>query len=71
MALPNVPAYITPATLSQILTTLGLDPKLTVAVQIGVSAVTAQVVALDETGVLLRASGDEVIHDIVIPVQSA
>lgn len=70
MPLPNIPAFITPTTLAQILTTLGLDPKLTVAVQIEASAVRAQVVALSETGVLIRASEDEVIHHLTIPVQS-
>lgn len=71
MALPSTPASIPPSTLGQILTALGLDPRLTIAVQITASRVSAQVVALDENGVLIRSSGDSVIHEIEIPVQGA
>lgn len=71
MGLPTVPDSVTPATLGSILNQLGLNPKLTIAVQITASAVNAQVVALDDNGVLIRSSGDSVIHNISIPVQGA
>lgn len=71
MALPDTRTSVTRAQLGQILRDLGLDPRLTIAVQITSSQISAQVVALDGDGVLIRSSGDSVIHDISIPVEGA
>lgn len=65
-----IPTSITPATLAAIITSLGLDPKLTVTVQITSNEVTAQFVELDANGVLVRSSGDDIIHHAQIPVQN-
>lgn len=67
----TTPASITPATLAAILNALGLNPKLTIAVQITASEVTAQFIQLDANGVLVRSSGDDVIHYVEIPVEGA
>jgi hypothetical protein len=66
-----IPASITPATLAAILNSLGLNPKLTIAVQLTASEVTAQCVKLDPNGVLVRSNDDDIIHHIRIPVEGA
>lgn len=71
MGLPDVPASIAPSVLAQMLRDLGLDPKLTIDVAITASEVTARCIALDSNGVLIRASGDSVVHTVAIPVADA
>lgn len=71
MGLPDVPDSIAPSVLAQMLRDLGLDPKLTIDVSITASEVTARCIALDSNGVLIRASGDSVVHTVAIPVAAA
>lgn len=71
MGLPELPDSIAPGAVAQMLRDLGLDPKLTIDVSITASEVTARCVALDSSGVLIRASGDGVVHTVAIPVADA
>lgn len=66
----GVPAVndVQPSKIAQILRDLGLDPKLTIEVHITAAGISAQVIALDDNGVLIRNASGGVVHEVSIPL---